>query len=220
MLKSVPYGCWPSPIQADMVANGSRRSTEPLFHLGYLYWIENRPQENGRAVIVRQSPTGLIADLLPPPWNARSKAHEYGGGAYAVAGDRVYFVNADDQQIWSMDRDGGVPVRFSQAPQCRFADLRSTPAEDSLLAVCEDHAQAGLPQNRLVRFDLDPSGEAAPAARPAGEILASGHDFYASPTVSPCGPRARTSSSTSAHRRSRGSPSTASSAFRTLPTLR
>src|SRR5690554_186397 len=69
MFKSAPYGGWPSPIQADMVANGSRRSTEPLFHHGYLYWIENRPQENGRAVIVRQDPTGLIADLLPSPWN-------------------------------------------------------------------------------------------------------------------------------------------------------
>ncbi len=186
MFKSAPYGGWPSPIQADMVANGSRRSTEPLFHHGYLYWIENRPQENGRAVIVRQDPTGLIADLLPSPWNARSKVHEYGGGAYALAGDRVYFVNADDQQIWSMNLDGGVPVPVSQAPLCRFADLRATPSEDSLLAVCEDHGQAGLPQNRLVRFDLGPSGEAA-ATQPAGRIIASGHDFYASPAVSPCG---------------------------------
>src|SRR5690606_15858326 len=153
----------------------------------YLYWIESRPQEKGRCVIVRQSPTGLIADLLPPPWSARSKVHEYGGGAYTIAGEHLYFVNADDQQIWSMNLDGGTPRPFSVAPLCRFADLRTTPAEDILLAICEDHSEAGLPQNRLVRFNIGVSGEAAQAVQPAGETVDSGHDFYASPTVSPCG---------------------------------
>lgn len=191
MQNTAPFGCWPSPIQADMVANGSRRSTEPLFHQGYLYWVESRPQEKGRCVIVRQSPTGLIADLLPPPWSARSKAHEYGGGAYTVAGDHLYFVNAEDQQIWTMHLDGSEPRPFSQASLCRFADLRATPGEDALLAVCEDHNHAGLPQNRLVRFDIaSPADIAPPGGLPPlsiDETLASGHDFYASPTVSPCG---------------------------------
>ncbi len=177
-MKEAVYGTWTSPVTAATVAAASQRVAEPAFDAQCLYWIESRPQDNGRCVVVRQTASGLIEDILPRPWSARSKVHEYGGGVYVVWSGTLYFVNASDQQIYAMDLETRQPVPLTAAPSCRFADLTMDPHRKRLLAVCEDHRDPGHPANRLVAVDLDSR---------ALQCVASGHDFYASPTVSACG---------------------------------
>src|SRR5262245_60689429 len=97
--RSLAYGTWPSPVSAALAARGSRR-TGLLQAVGdAVYWSESRPEEQGRQSIVRAGPEGRREDILPAPYSARSRVHEYGGGEFLVAGDTVYFVNDKDQQV-------------------------------------------------------------------------------------------------------------------------
>ena len=79
--QTAPYGSWKSPITADMIVSGSVMLMEPLIDGPDTYWIEGRPSERGRAVIVRRDAQGRMQDVIPAPFNARSRVHEYGGRA-------------------------------------------------------------------------------------------------------------------------------------------
>ena len=86
-----PYGSWKSPITSDLIAAGTIRLMEPALDGAEVYWIESRSAEGGRHVIVRYTPDGQTHDVTPPGFNARTRVHEYGGGAYVVARGTVYF---------------------------------------------------------------------------------------------------------------------------------
>ena len=81
-MQTAPYGSWLSPITSDLIVAQSVGLSEIRFDGGEIYWLESRPQEAGRSVVVSQR-TGR--DLLPAPFNARTRVHEYGGGAWTVA---------------------------------------------------------------------------------------------------------------------------------------
>ena len=95
-----PFGTWPSDISAEMIT----RAAPGLNHLhssaDKLFWVESRPWEAGRNVIMRRDSNGSITDLLPAPFSHYSRVHEYGGMAYALNDDHLYFVNATDQNIY------------------------------------------------------------------------------------------------------------------------
>src|SRR5215831_16452890 len=101
-----PYGSWASPITSDLIVASSIGLGGVAIDGGEVYWIESRPQEQGRSVIVRCSPDGEQTDVTPAPqsgqapFNARSRVHEYGGGAYLVSGGVVYFCNDADQRLY------------------------------------------------------------------------------------------------------------------------
>ena len=113
-----PYGSWKSPITSDLIISGAVGLTQPLIDGTDVYWIEMRPTESGRNVIVRQSNDGTNVDITPPPLNARTRVHEYGGGDYAVRNRSVYFSNFSDQRLF-VQRD----ARRAAAPHtgCRHA---------------------------------------------------------------------------------------------------
>lgn len=187
-----PFGLWPSPLSAEDVAGQSVRFNRIEICQGAVLWSELRPGEQGRTAILRRRPGGENEDLLPPPFSARSRVHEYGGGEFLAVGDRVYFVNESDQDVWRLDAPGGQPQRVTRAPGVRFADFASDAARSRLIAVAERHppeAEGGAPaasvrpENFLASIDL--YGEPASAARP----LITGRDFYASPRLSPDGKR-------------------------------
>ena len=182
-----PYGTWPSPISAALAAKGSRRFGSVQSVGGVVYWTESRPEEGGRQVIRRADAAGVVKDLLPTPYSARSRVHEYGGGEFLAISSAVYFVNDKDQDVYVLDvgQDAGQPPqRITDAPSIRFADFAHDAGHSRLIAVAEVHSgdegAHASPRNVLVAIAL--SGR-------RGEIaeLASGRDFYASPRLSPDG---------------------------------
>jgi dipeptidyl aminopeptidase/acylaminoacyl peptidase len=124
----VPFGAWPSPITAADVAR-SRRLAYPAVVGSDVWWQETRPEEGGRVTIVHRSADGTMTDLLPAPWNARTRVHEYGGLSYlpvpagparpATAGGQprghaIVFANYADQRLYlaeSAAADGGEAPR-------------------------------------------------------------------------------------------------------------
>jgi dipeptidyl aminopeptidase/acylaminoacyl peptidase len=173
-----PYGSWGSPISSDLIVRGVVGLSEVTTDDGAVYWMESRPGEDGRNVIVGRAADGNREDVNPPPLNARTRVHEYGGGDFAVRDDTVYFSNFADQRIYRR-APGGEPEPLTPDSGRRFADMVVDPARNRLVAVREDHA-GGDPVNEIVGVDLD-SGEET--------VLATGNDFYSSPRLSPDGGR-------------------------------
>ena len=102
-----PYGSWKSPITSDLIVSGSIGLSQPMIDGPDLYWVEMRPTEGGRNVIVKREASGQTGDINPAPLNARTRVHEYGGGDYAVRDRTVYFSNFADQRIYASI--GGTP---------------------------------------------------------------------------------------------------------------
>jgi dienelactone hydrolase len=179
MPKRRPYGTWPSPISAAMVAKASRTIDAPVADETGLYWLESRPEEQGRTVIVHRTRDGAHEDVTPAALNVRTRVHEYGGGAYHVIEGTVYFANFADQGLYRQ-RPGEKPVRINPSDGLRYADCDSH--GQRLYCVREDHRAPGLPRNTLVRIDLD-------APRSDGEVVFEASDFVAYPRVDASGRR-------------------------------
>jgi len=107
---SVPFGHWPSPISAASVAGSALRFGRIQAVGEAVYWSESRPAEKGRSPVMRWTAKDGAAELLPAPYSARSKVHEYGGGEFLVAGGSLYFVNDADQDVYAADLAGGAAV--------------------------------------------------------------------------------------------------------------
>jgi dipeptidyl aminopeptidase/acylaminoacyl peptidase len=178
--KTAPCGSWKSPITAELIASGTLGVLEPTLVNRRTYWIEMRPAEEGRYVIVRRAPGGTTIDVTPAPLSARTRVHEYGGGAYVVDGGTVYFSNWDDQRLYRQD-PGKEPQPITPEGDIRYADGVTDPRRDRMICVREEHTGSGEPINTLVGIDL------AGAAEP--KVIISGNDFYASPRLSPDGSR-------------------------------
>ena len=174
MGRTTPYGSWRSPISAAMIAGESIGLDQPQLGNNCYYWIEKRPIEGGRQVIIKQSTTGTAKDILPPPFSARSRVHEYGGATYTVANDVVYFVNDSDQGIYVITPDKAPKLVYSE-PGLRFADIQFDRTHKRLVCICEDHRGTGEAINSLVALTFDDN--------PAITILHQGADFYASPAI-------------------------------------
>lgn len=176
-----PYGFWRSPLSADAVAAGVIGLGQVGLDGEDIYWVEMRPQEGGRNVIVRRSRDGEITDVTPPPFNARTRANEYGGGDFAVCDGTVYFSNYGDQQLYRQ-APGTPPQAITATPGCRYADAIIDARRGRLICICEDHRSgASEPVNTLVGLTLDGSSGV--------QMLADGSDFYSSPRLSPDGSR-------------------------------
>jgi dipeptidyl aminopeptidase/acylaminoacyl peptidase len=141
-----------------------------------IYWLERRPNEGGRSVLVRRRADGRQDELTPEGFNVRTRVHEYGGGAFIIAGEDVYFSNFSDQRVY---RVGGSAITANG--QCFYADFAYDAARRRLIAVREDHSRPGREaETTLVGIPLD-------GGQSAGEVIVSGDDFYSTPRVSPDG---------------------------------
>jgi dipeptidyl aminopeptidase/acylaminoacyl peptidase len=180
MTTSAGFGTWTSPITAEAVTAGQVGLAQPSLDRGRSYWLEARPQEAGRTVLVRRTPEGATQDLTPAPFNVRTRVHEYGGGAYAVRDGVIVAANFADQRLYRIQA-GAAPQPLTPASEgrLRYADLELDPARDRVLAVREDHRAAGEALNTIVAVALAGGDE--------GRILVAGHDFFSSPRLSPDG---------------------------------
>jgi len=181
-VKTAPYGSWKSPITSDLIVKETIGLSQPRLDGDDTYWIEMRPSEKGRQVIVRRTSDGRTTDINPAEFNARTRVHEYGGGDYVVHGGIVYFSNFADQQIYRASADSPPQLISSECSddRVRYADAVVDSKRDRLICVCEDHRQTGEAQNCLV---------SVPLAGGTNTVLVSGNDFYSSPRVSPDGAR-------------------------------
>lgn len=192
----LPYGSWRSPIDTELLTSGSVGLSSPSVDERedgrQLYWLESRPSEKGRTVLVRRVDGGEPVDLTPAPFNVRSSVHEYGGGAYTVTDGVVVFSNFADGRLYLLDRDGDPMPITPELPGrlLRYADLELDLPRRRVLAVREDHRGVGEPDgpaecvNTIVTIDLDGDPQ-----QNEGEVLVDGHDFVSSPRLSPDGHR-------------------------------
>src|SRR5438105_15910604 len=107
-----PYGSWRSPVTADAIVAGVIGLGQIQLDGDGIYWVEQRPAEKGRNVVVRRHPDGTTSDITPPAFNARTRVHEYGGGAYLVREGTVWFANFTDQRLYRQD-PGRPPVAIT-----------------------------------------------------------------------------------------------------------
>jgi dipeptidyl aminopeptidase/acylaminoacyl peptidase len=176
-VRTAPYGTWGSPVTSEAIVGRSVGLSELAVDGADLYWLESRPSEAGRTVLVRRGADGSQSDLTPAPFNVRTRVHEYGGGAYAVGRGLVCFSDFADGRLYRLENDGA-PTAITPEGPWRYADLVLDIVRARLLCVREDHGADGEPANDLVAVALDGSGV---------ETLAEGADFYAAPRLSPDG---------------------------------
>jgi len=167
-------GNWPSPLSVEQAAGAQRRFLQPRILGDSVYWLEGRPEEGGRVVLMRHAGTDR-EELTPRPHSVRSRAHEYGGGAYLPAENGAFFCNDTDQCIYRVESGG--PRRITTPGPRRFADLLLDLPRQRLIAVCEE-TTGGVQRDLLVAIALA-DGAVTP--------LKQGTDFYSSPTLSPDG---------------------------------
>jgi dipeptidyl aminopeptidase/acylaminoacyl peptidase len=182
--RPLPYGSWPTPITSELVVRAAARPTAVTVDGDEIWWGEFRPGEGGRTAVVRRSPDGSTTDVLPPPWNARTRVHEYGGGAWAVADGTLWFTEFADQRLYRLAAGGAEPVAVTPEPPVpsgvRFGDLRVLPGGAGVLAVRETHTGSGAAVdvvNEIVRVGDDG----------AVEVLVTGPDFVSDPVLAPDG---------------------------------
>src|SRR5690242_21935195 len=126
--KTASYGSWRSPITSDLIVSQSVGLSETRIEGGSIYWLEGRPQEQGRVVVVRADAHGdNPADITPKPFNVRTRVHEYGGAPWTIADGALYFSNFADQRLWRLragasDAEPLTPEPPSRERQWRYAD--------------------------------------------------------------------------------------------------
>jgi len=180
--RKAPCGAWPSPLSPEAIAGGSIRLGGACLDradLDSIYWLESRPSEQGRMALLRKHGGGAARELLEPPFSVRTRVHEYGGGAFAVADGVVIFCNDSDQQLYRLDTKLPAPWRpqpITAQPGMRFADLQIDQQRSRVICVVERARVGREPENFLAQVSLV-SGEV--------NMLVGGADFYAFPRFDP-----------------------------------
>jgi dipeptidyl aminopeptidase/acylaminoacyl peptidase len=186
-MTTAPYGSWISPISSAELAGSSHPVMGAHWVGDEIWWLELRPTEGGRRS-VRTRRGDEIVDILPAPWNARTRVHEYGGGEWTVTDDGVViFAEFSDQRLYRLDAGSQTPVPLTPAEGgFRFADLQlrgEDASADEVIAV-RDTEVDGVITRDVAAIPLD--GSAADDAAAIRSIAGTTH-FLANPRFSPDG---------------------------------
>jgi dipeptidyl aminopeptidase/acylaminoacyl peptidase len=170
-----PFGSWKSPITSELIVADTMGISSPTWHQGDLLWIESRPQEAGRNVLVVRDQDGSERDINPAPFNIRTRVHEYGGGAWFLHQGAVFFSNFSDQHLYRQGLDETAPTQLTHDDGLRFANGCIDEKRNRIVCVIEDHRGDGEAVNFIGTIDIR-SGDVTE--------LSKGHDFYAAPVLS------------------------------------
>ncbi|MBX0315391.1 S9 family peptidase [Planococcus glaciei] len=173
---TLPYGSWKSPITPDLITQDTVGFLSIAWDGPDLYWLEQRPLEGGRNTVMKRTPDGSTMELTPPPFNVRTRVHEYGGAPFVVHQSHLYFSNFDDNLLYVRKGEKQFHALTSE-PDLRYADAAVDASRRRLYWIREDHSQSAISaETAIVAMGLDGSNE---------RIVASGNDFYSNPRVSP-----------------------------------
>jgi dipeptidyl aminopeptidase/acylaminoacyl peptidase len=177
MSEERPCGAWISPVTAASLAQGAIGLADLRVVEGQLYWLESRPAEGGRMVVMTLD-GDEVRQLTLKGFNVRTRVHEYGGAPFAVGPDGLWFSNFRDQKLY---RQSGEATPEAMTPDgYRYADAVPAPG-GGLIAVREDHTDPAKVRNAIVRLSGEPGD--------AGQVLFAASDFVAYPRLSPDGAR-------------------------------
>lgn len=176
---SMPCGTWPSPVTPDLVAGKTLSFSEVRAVENTVFWLERRPAEAGRSVLMRWTQAEGTSEALEPDTDVATRVHEYGGGAYAVKSGCIAYSDKRTGMVW-LRREAEISAVFMAGEVgLRFADLRFDVNSETVLAVREDHRDVGEAKTALVALHVQ--------GNKAGIVLKVGADFYAAPAFSPDG---------------------------------
>jgi dipeptidyl aminopeptidase/acylaminoacyl peptidase len=182
-----PFGSWRSTITVEALLLDRIIASEPRIDGETIAWLEGRPGERGRSVVVRATDGGGVEDLTPASSDVHDGVHEYGGGAWAIHAGIVYYSERSDDRLYRIAvgaaEGGGAGEAITPAGAMRYADLVPDPRRSRLLAIREDHRAGGMPVNEIVAISLGPVGSEPVESM----VLASGADFYGPLALSPDG---------------------------------
>ena len=172
------YGSWESPITADLITAKTIGLAETRLDGEDIYWSESRPLEQGRYVVMRRAPDGTVTECTPPEFNVRTRAHEYGGGAFMVHKGVIYFCNFTDQHLYRQTLNNA-PQLLTPTDGYRYADLVVDEKRNCIICIREDHTNEGEAVNTIVSINLNGNDN--------GTILVAGNNFYSNARLSPDG---------------------------------
>ncbi len=175
-MKQASYGSWESPITTDLIIAKTISLVEVAASGKDIYWIESRPSESGRYVIMQRAADGTVTECTPPDFYARTTVHEYGGGAFMVEDGVIYFSNFKDHHLYRQPI-GGQPEVLTLADGYYYADLVLDKQRGRIICIREDHTVEGEAVNTIVSIDLNGDER----------ILVEGNNFYSSARLSPDG---------------------------------
>ncbi|QPK93645.1 S9 family peptidase [Actinomyces sp. zg-332] len=182
-----PYGLWESSICSSTLTRSTVALAQVRVDSQDTYWVEERPEQEGRNALLRRRPTGQIGEFLPlTPENelldVRTRVHEYGGKAYGVQNGVIVVTNAKNGRVYKYDVNNVTKGLIPLTPICdlRFGDFELNLHKNVVYAVCENHEDPENIRNYLVSIPLDGS-----ASRDKEKIATvfEGTDFVNSPTI-------------------------------------
>lgn len=177
-MNTYPYGHWPSPITPELLTAQGVRISDPQAVGDRLYWLETRPQEKGRNVLVFES-EGKRSDMFAAPLSIRTRAQEYGGSSYLATDGCIFYVQDSDQRVYQYDIVTQQTRTLTAEGVFRYADFYFDSQRARLLAIREDYTHnSHNPTAEIIAINLQTL---------AIDILAQGADFYSNPRLSPDG---------------------------------
>jgi dipeptidyl aminopeptidase/acylaminoacyl peptidase len=213
---AVPFGEWPSPITAAEIATAQVTGSFPTIIGSDAWWQQGLPDEGGRTTVMHSS-GGKQTALLPAPWNARTRVHEYGGLAYlpiprsaltgqhggkSARGHQILFANFADQRLYltapGTAAGGADPAPLTPDPaavpaQSGTGTLGAAGLRYADFALSPDRREVWCVQERHDGGKVSRAIVAVPLDGSAAEkpdairALVTGSDFFAYPTPSPDG---------------------------------
>ena len=176
------FGSWSSPFRASLVAAQSIKLSELTLIGEYAFWLESRPEEQGKSILFRRDANGAIERVTPQPFNVRTRFYEYGGASYVVDGEDIYFSNYLDHKIFRQ-RLNASPIAITSNTRYRYADFVIDRKRDRLICLREDHSEIDGKDEvvSIVSISL------THGKKDNGRVLIEGNDFYSSPRLSPDG---------------------------------